>query len=39
MKVDFNPIMIDLGLIKVSWYGMMYVLGILSPPICSSDTR
>jgi phosphatidylglycerol:prolipoprotein diacylglycerol transferase len=29
MKVDFNPIMIDLGLIKVSWYGMMYVLGFI----------
>lgn len=27
MTVDFNPIMIDLGLIRVSWYGMMYVLG------------
>jgi len=30
MKVDFNPIMIDLGLIKVSWYGMMYVLGFIA---------
>lgn len=30
MKVDFNPIMIDLGLIKVSWYGMMYVLGFVA---------
>ena len=29
MKVDFNPIMIDLGLIKISWYGMMYVLGFI----------
>jgi phosphatidylglycerol:prolipoprotein diacylglycerol transferase len=29
MKVDFNPIMIDLGLIQVSWYGMMYVLGFI----------
>lgn len=29
MKVDFNPIMIDLGLIRVSWYGMMYVLGFI----------
>ncbi|MBM4338650.1 MAG: prolipoprotein diacylglyceryl transferase [Deltaproteobacteria bacterium] len=29
MTVDFNPIMIDLGLIKVSWYGMMYVLGFI----------
>ena len=30
MKVDFNPILIDLGLIKVSWYGMMYVLGFIA---------
>jgi phosphatidylglycerol:prolipoprotein diacylglycerol transferase len=29
MKVDMNPIMIDLGLIRVSWYGMMYVLGFM----------
>ncbi len=29
MKVDFNPIMIDLGLVRVSWYGMMYVLGFI----------
>jgi len=29
MKVDMNPIMIDLGLIRVSWYGMMYVLGFI----------
>jgi len=29
MKVDMNPIMIDLGLIRVSWYGMMYVLGFV----------
>jgi len=29
MTVNFNPIMIDLGLIKVSWYGMMYVLGFI----------
>jgi len=29
MTVDFNPIMIDLGLIRVSWYGMMYVLGFI----------
>jgi phosphatidylglycerol:prolipoprotein diacylglycerol transferase len=27
MKVDFNPILIDLGVIKVSWYGLMYVFG------------
>jgi len=30
MTVDFNPIMIDLGLLKVSWYGMMYVLGFIA---------
>lgn len=30
MTVDFNPIMIDLGLIRVSWYGMMYVLGFIA---------
>jgi len=30
MKVDINPILIDLGLIKVSWYGMMYVLGFVA---------
>ncbi|MDI6763351.1 MAG: prolipoprotein diacylglyceryl transferase [Thermodesulfobacteriota bacterium] len=29
MKVDMNPILIDLGLIRVSWYGMMYVLGFI----------
>ena len=29
MKVDINPILIDLGLIRVSWYGMMYVLGFI----------
>ncbi len=30
MTVDFNPIMIHLGPIRVSWYGMMYVLGFVS---------
>lgn len=30
MTVDFNPIMIDLGPLKVSWYGMMYVLGFVA---------
>jgi phosphatidylglycerol:prolipoprotein diacylglycerol transferase len=29
VKVDFNPILIDLGPIRVSWYGLMYVLGFL----------
>ncbi len=30
MTVDFNPIMIDLGPVRVSWYGMMYVLGFVA---------
>lgn len=30
MTVDFNPIMVDLGPIRVSWYGMMYVLGFIA---------
>ncbi len=30
MTVDFNPIMIDFGPIRVSWYGMMYVLGFIA---------
>jgi phosphatidylglycerol---prolipoprotein diacylglyceryl transferase len=30
MKVDFNPILIDLGLIRVSWYGLMYILGFIA---------
>ncbi len=30
MTVNFNPIMIDLGPIRVSWYGMMYVLGFIA---------
>lgn len=29
MTINFNPIMIDLGPIRVSWYGMMYVLGFI----------
>lgn len=29
MKVDLNPILIDLGLVKVTWYGLMYVLGFV----------
>jgi phosphatidylglycerol:prolipoprotein diacylglycerol transferase len=29
MKVDINPILIDLGPIRVSWYGLMYILGFL----------
>ncbi len=30
MKVDINPILIDLGPIRVSWYGLMYVFGFIS---------
>ncbi len=29
MKVDFNPILVDLGPFKISWYGLMYILGFL----------
>lgn len=28
--VDFNPIMLKIGPLQVSWYGFMYVLGFLS---------
>ena len=30
MKVDINPILIDLGPIKLSWYGLMYVFGFIA---------
>ncbi|MDI7261931.1 MAG: prolipoprotein diacylglyceryl transferase [Thermodesulfobacteriota bacterium] len=30
MKVDINPILIDLGPIKVGWYGLMYVFGFVA---------
>lgn len=30
MKVDINPILIDLGPIRVGWYGLMYVFGFLA---------
>lgn len=30
MKIDINPILIDLGPLKVSWYGMMYVFGFIA---------
>jgi len=30
MTVHFNPILIDLGLIRVSWYGLTYVLGFFA---------
>ena len=29
MKIDINPILIDLGPIRLSWYGLMYVFGFL----------
>jgi len=30
MRVDINPILIDLGPIKVGWYGLMYVFGFVA---------
>ena len=30
MTVHFNPILIELGPIRVSWYGLMYVLGFFA---------
>jgi len=30
MKVDINPILVDLGPIKVGWYGLMYVFGFVA---------
>jgi phosphatidylglycerol:prolipoprotein diacylglycerol transferase len=30
MKVDINPAIIDLGPIRVGWYGLMYVFGFLA---------
>jgi phosphatidylglycerol:prolipoprotein diacylglycerol transferase len=30
MKVDFNPVFIDLGPIRLSWYGLMYVFGFFA---------
>jgi phosphatidylglycerol---prolipoprotein diacylglyceryl transferase len=30
MIVNFNPILIELGPIRVSWYGLMYVLGFFA---------
>ncbi len=30
IKVDLNPILVELGPIRVTWYGMMYFLGFLS---------
>ena len=29
MKIDIDPILIELGPIRLSWYGLMYVLGSL----------
>ena len=30
MKVDIDPILIELGPIRVGWYGLMYVFGFLA---------
>ena len=30
MRVDFNPVLIDLGPIHLSWYGLMYVFGFFA---------
>jgi phosphatidylglycerol:prolipoprotein diacylglycerol transferase len=30
MKVNIDPILVDLGPIRVSWYGLMYVLGFFA---------
>jgi len=30
MKVDFNPVLIDLGPIRLGWYGLMYVFGFFA---------
>jgi len=30
MTVNIDPILIDLGIIRVSWYGMMYILGFIA---------
>src|SRR4030042_1307018 len=30
MKVDFNPVLIDLGPIRLSWYGLMYAFGFFA---------
>lgn len=30
MKVEIDPILIDLGPIRVSWYGLMYIFGFLA---------
>jgi phosphatidylglycerol:prolipoprotein diacylglycerol transferase len=30
VKVDLNPILIDLGPIRLSWYGLMYVFGFVA---------
>jgi phosphatidylglycerol:prolipoprotein diacylglycerol transferase len=30
IKVDINPILIELGPIRVSWYGLMYIFGFIA---------
>ena len=29
ITIDLNPILVELGPIRVTWYGMMYVLGFI----------
>ena len=29
MKIDLNPIMVELGPVRVTWYGLMYVFGFI----------
>ena len=29
MKIDLNPIMVELGPVRVTWYGLMYVFGYI----------
>jgi len=38
MTVHIDPILIELGPIRVSWYGLMYILASL-PPIFSSGIK
>jgi phosphatidylglycerol---prolipoprotein diacylglyceryl transferase len=30
MKINIDPILLDLGLVRVSWYGLMYVFGFFA---------
>jgi phosphatidylglycerol:prolipoprotein diacylglycerol transferase len=29
IKIDLNPILVEVGPIRVTWYGMMYVFGFI----------